>query len=53
VPTPWLDDAHTIFGEVTSGQDIVDNMQTRDPSVATAPGVEILGIDIIPSLRIP
>ena len=53
VPTPWLDDAHTIFGEVTSGQDIVDAMQTRDPNVATTPGVEILGVDIIPSLRIP
>ena len=51
VPTPWLDDLHTIFGQVTSGQEIVDQMPTRDPWTATEPGVEILGVDIIPSLR--
>ncbi len=30
--TPWLDDAHTIFGEVTSSEDqaIVDSVQQED-----------------------
>ncbi|TVQ35776.1 MAG: peptidylprolyl isomerase [Spirochaetaceae bacterium] len=28
--TPWLDDAHTVFGRVVSGQDVVDSIQRRD-----------------------
>ncbi|MBI4719019.1 MAG: peptidylprolyl isomerase [Planctomycetes bacterium] len=30
VPTPWLDDKHTVFGKVVSGQEIVDNVQQGD-----------------------
>lgn len=30
VPTPWLDGKHTVFGEVFSGQDIVDSVQQGD-----------------------
>jgi peptidylprolyl isomerase len=30
VPTPWLDDRHTVFGEVLEGQEIVDAVQQGD-----------------------
>ncbi len=38
VPTPWLNNHHTIFGVVTKGQDVVD---------AVAQGDKITGIDIL------
>ncbi|NQW17620.1 MAG: peptidylprolyl isomerase [Chloroflexi bacterium] len=50
-PTPWPDGVHTVFGEVTSGLDVIVNMPARDPNAAPSPGVQILGIDIIPTLR--
>ncbi len=30
VPTPWLNGKHTIFGEVTKGQDVVDAIAQGD-----------------------
>ena len=31
VPTPWLNGAHTIFGEVVEGMDVVNSITIRDP----------------------
>jgi peptidyl-prolyl cis-trans isomerase B (cyclophilin B) len=38
VPTPWLDGKHTVFGEVTDGQDVVNAIRQGDKIVS----VEIL-----------
>lgn len=40
VPTPWLDGKHTVFGEVTKGQDVVNAIQQGD---------KILKIEILDS----
>ena len=39
VPTPWLDGHHTIFGQVTKGQDVVNSIAQGDHIKS----VEILG----------
>ena len=30
VPTPWLDNKHSVFGQVLSGQEVVDAVQQGD-----------------------
>ena len=46
IPTPHLDDAHAVFGEVIEGMDVVSSISTRDPSTASAPGDVITSITI-------
>jgi cyclophilin family peptidyl-prolyl cis-trans isomerase len=46
VPTPWLDDAHSVFGKVTAGMDVVNAIPLRDPATATTPGAAIKTIRI-------
>jgi cyclophilin family peptidyl-prolyl cis-trans isomerase len=31
VPTPWLNDQHTVFGRVVEGLDVLEQLQRRDP----------------------
>jgi len=39
-------DAYTIFGQVTAGQDVVDQITPRDPNMGGAPGDAILTVTI-------
>ena len=45
--TPHLDGAHTVFGKVIEGMDVVKNISVRDPSSARAPGDAIRTITIV------
>ena len=45
--TDWLDFNHTIFGEVLTGQDNVDNLPLRDPDTATTPGPALNTVVIV------
>ena len=47
VPTPHLDDAHAVFGEVIEGMEAVSSITVRDPSTASTPGDVIASITII------
>jgi peptidyl-prolyl cis-trans isomerase B (cyclophilin B) len=47
VPTPWLDDKHSVFGEITQGMDVLLAIPERDPSSRGAPAVAIRSIEII------
>ena len=45
-PATFLDGQYTIFGEVISGQDIVNGIPLRDPETATTPGEAMQTITI-------
>jgi len=45
--TPWLDDKHSVFGRLAEGEDVLMAIPPRDPSVRSAPAVQIHSIEII------
>ncbi len=47
VPTPHLNQRHTIFGLVIEGQANVEKIQLRDPAAAAAPGTALKTVLII------
>jgi len=46
VPTPWLDNKHSVFGEVTGGLDVLFSIPARDPSKRNSPAVKLLSVEI-------
>jgi cyclophilin family peptidyl-prolyl cis-trans isomerase len=47
VPTPHLNMGYTIFGEVITGQDVVDSIMLRDPEDRNAPATTLLAVVIV------
>jgi cyclophilin family peptidyl-prolyl cis-trans isomerase len=47
VATPWLDNKHTVFGQVVMGMDVLLSIPARDPSRRNAPAVAIQSIEIL------
>ncbi len=46
VPTPWLDNRHSVFGQVTQGLDVLLSIPERDPRNQSAPAVKLLSVTI-------
>ncbi len=46
VPTPWLDNKHSVFGQVVQGMDVLMSIPARDPSNRNAPAVKINKVTI-------
>ena len=45
-PTPHLDNAHSVFGEVVEGMELIEAIPARDPSMINDPAVKMIGIEI-------
>ena len=46
VPTPWLDNKHAVFGEITKGMDVLMSIEARDPMKIDSPAVKLLQVEI-------
>jgi cyclophilin family peptidyl-prolyl cis-trans isomerase len=46
VATPWLDNKHSVFGQVTAGLDVLLSIPARDPNQINAPAVRLTNITI-------
>ena len=46
VPTPWLDNRHSVFGEIEGSLDVLLSIPVRDPQDQNAPAVRIQAVSI-------
>lgn len=47
VETPWLDNRHTVFGELVEGEETLMAIPERDPSSVNSPAVTLQSVKII------
>ncbi|NIW00420.1 peptidylprolyl isomerase [Candidatus Saccharibacteria bacterium] len=47
VETPWLDNKHSVFGELVEGEDTLMAIPERDPRNAKSPAVTLKSVKII------
>ncbi len=47
IPTSWLDNKHSVFGQVIEGMDVLMSIPPRDPMNPEYPGVKISTITIV------
>jgi cyclophilin family peptidyl-prolyl cis-trans isomerase len=45
--TPWLDNKHSVFGQVTDGMKVLFSIPLRDPSKLDSPAVKIISVTIL------
>ena len=45
--TPWLDNKHSVFGQVTGGMNVLFSIPSRDPSKRDSPAIKIKSVTIL------
>ena len=47
IPTPWLDNKHSVFGQVTDGMKVLLSIPPRDPAKKDSPAIKLLTVTIL------